>query len=170
MFILHTIAYWLCHAVPSYAMLCHDMYYAMYHVLYSAIWRRKLKVRDTGICRGSADSWYYGLALSFEIRSKALTVQTIWPFNCPKKWSQEKIWYSTHDLLQDLSQSFRALLQLFTGVLQQNVKLQIYSAQQIYEKKVVSEFAICHQKWAEKAFKKSLLACWPQYFEKPCWK
>ena len=30
----------------------------------------------------------------------------------------------------------------------------------IYEKKVMSEFAICFEKWAEIALKKSLLACW----------
>ena len=45
-----------------------------------------------------------------------------------------KIWYSTHDLLQALSQSSRAyFFQLFTGVLQQNNLSQKYSAQQIYE-------------------------------------
>ena len=36
-FTLHTIANLLCHAMPCYAMLCHAMYYAMCHVLYSAI-------------------------------------------------------------------------------------------------------------------------------------
>jgi hypothetical protein len=37
-------------------------------------------------------------------------------------------------------------------VLKQNNLSQKYSAQQTCEKKVVSEFAICHQTWAEKAF------------------
>ena len=49
---------------------------------------------------------------------------------------------------------FRAFSQLFTEFLQENNKSQKYSAQQINEKKVVSEFAICHQKSAKKSFKK----------------
>ena len=75
-----------------------------------------------------------------------MTVQSFAHKIALKNWSHEQIWYSTHDLLQDLSQSYRAFLQPFTGILQQNIKSQKYSAQQIYEKKVVSEFAICHQK------------------------
>ena len=47
-------------------------------------------------------------------------------------------------------------LQLFTGVLEQNNLSQKYSVQKIYAKKVMSEFAICHQKFSEIAFKKSL--------------
>ena len=43
MFILHTIANLLFHDIPCYAMLCLAMYYAMFNVQYSAIWRRKLK-------------------------------------------------------------------------------------------------------------------------------
>ena len=43
----------------------------------------------------SAYSWYYGLSLSFEIRSKALTAHKIWQFkgflqkHCLKIWVQE---------------------------------------------------------------------------------
>ena len=43
----------------------------------------------------SADSWYLSLALSFEIRTEALTVKEIWQFkdfpkkHCPEIWVQE---------------------------------------------------------------------------------
>ena len=53
MFILHTITNVLCHAMPCYAMLCHAMYYAMYHVLCSAIWRRELKAPSEQPCQPS---------------------------------------------------------------------------------------------------------------------
>jgi hypothetical protein len=85
-------------------------------------------------------------------RSKFHTIK------CPKNWSQEKIWYSTHDWLQDVSQSFRAFLQLFTGALEQNNYSQKYSGQKIHKKKVVSELTICHQKQTKIALKK-LLSC-----------
>ena len=56
--------------------------------------------------------------------------------------------------------------QLFTGVLHQNNLSQKYSAQQIYEKKVVLELAICHQKWAPRDFPRASPSGNPS--EQPC--
>ena len=63
----------LCHAMPFYVMPC-TMPCAMCYTAPSSARNKKFRtappVRHTGICRGSADRWYYGLALSFEISSK----------------------------------------------------------------------------------------------------
>ena len=50
-------------------------------------------------------------------------------------------------------QSCRAFLRLFTGVLQQNNKLQKDSLQKVDHKKVVSDLATLYQKWPKLASK-----------------
>ena len=60
-----------------------------------------------------------------------MTIQSFAQLNALKIGPKKKSWYSTHDWLQDLSQSFRAFLQLFTEALKQNN----YSQKNILHKK-----------------------------------